>query len=77
MYRAKDCRVTHGSVVDRDAVDDGDREEQTARIDLGEHGLMLRLRGFRTHIVVQHDRIIAIATLHFRANYRRDLLRRP
>lgn len=77
MYGAKDGRVTDGSVVDRDAIDDGHREEQAAGSDLSEHDLMLRLRRFGADIVVQHDRIIAVPTLYFRANNRRDLLRRP
>jgi hypothetical protein len=69
--------VAHGAIVDRHTVDDGDREEQAASLDLLEHGLVSGFGGTARDIVIEDLRVVAVAPLDFSADYGRDLLRRP
>jgi len=70
-------RVADGTVVDQDAVHCSDGVEKPSRLDLLDDARVVRSVFSCLDVVVDDVRVVAVATLDFRANNRRDLLRRP
>jgi hypothetical protein len=77
VHGPHDCRIAHRTVVDGNAVDDRDGEEQPAAADLGEKRRVLRADVRSSDVVVVDSRVLAVAPLQLGSDDGRDLLRRP
>lgn len=77
LHRAQYRRVRYGTVIHRDAIHDGDRVDESLFLDEPDHVLVCGNDLGAAGVVIQDVGTIAEPVLHFGADDRSDLLRRP